>query len=424
MMDAMSFTHLEVHSHFTLLGATPSVAALVARATADGLTHLALTDTNALYGAVAFSRACRAAGVQPIIGMTVTVAEPAFPWQPGDTVTAGKLVLLARDAAGYRSLCRLSSAVQGSPQRETLAARGLDLDALAAQRAGLICLGGGQEGWIERFLRAGDAAAAQRYAERLADIFGQNLHLTLELHAPADAAIADALTALGRRLGLATVAVQPIFCLALADAPRLRLLAAIRANARLGEDAGDDEMSDSADPDEEWADDETRYVARTTTRPAAASTSITPVASFSRGQAAHGPSPHWLSPAQIAERFARFPQALAQSGEIAAVCGDCLPDGRPIWPGLALPSGQTPDAALTALAQAGLDRAYPADLPRRGQALDRLAAELSTISSHGFAPLFLVVADIVRFARSREIPVSTRGSVANSLVAFCTGITT
>ena len=67
MMDAMSFTHLEVHSHFTLLGATPSVAALVARATADGLTHLALTDTNALYGAVAFSRACRAAGVQPII---------------------------------------------------------------------------------------------------------------------------------------------------------------------------------------------------------------------------------------------------------------------------------------------------------------------------------------------------------------------
>ena len=357
--------------------------------------------------------------------MTVTVAEPAFPWQAGDTVTAGKLVLLARDAAGYRSLCRLSSAVQGSPQRETLAARGLDLDALAAQRAGLICLGGGQEGWIERFLRAGDAAAAQRYAERLADIFGQNLHLTLELHAPADAAIADALTALGRRLGLATVAVQPIFCLALADAPRLRLLAAIRANARLDEDAGDDEMSDDADPDEEWADEpETRYVTRTTTRRAAAPTPITPIASFSRGQAAHGPSPHWLSPAQIAERFARFPQAVAQSGEIAAACGDCLPDGRPIWPGLALPSGQTPDMALTALAQAGLDRAYPADLPRRGQALDRLAAELSTISSHGFAPLFLVVADIVRFARSREIPVSTRGSVANSLVAFCTGITT
>ncbi|MFZ1509988.1 MAG: PHP domain-containing protein, partial [Anaerolineae bacterium] len=420
----MSFTHLEVHSHFTLLGATPSVGALVARATADGLTHLALTDTNALYGVVAFARACRAAHIQPIIGMTVTVAEPAFPWQPGDAVTAGKLVLLARDAAGYRSLCRLSSAVQGSPQREALAARGLDLDALAEQRAGLICLGGGQEGWIERYLRSGDAVAAQRYAERLADIFGQNLHLTLELHAPADAAIADAVTALGRRLGLATVAVQPIFCLAPADAPRLRLLAAIRANARLDEDAGNDAPNDDADPDEEWADDETRYVARTTTRRAAAPTPVTSVASFPRGQAAHGPSPHWLSPAHIAERFARFPQAVAQSGEIAAVCSDCLPDGRPIWPGLALPSGKTPDAALTALAQSGLERLFPADSPRRGQAQERLAAELSAISSHGFAPLFLVVADIVRFARSHEIPVSTRGSVANSLVAFCTGITT
>ncbi|MFZ1467095.1 MAG: DNA polymerase III subunit alpha, partial [Anaerolineae bacterium] len=114
----------------------------------------------------------------------------------------------------------------------------------------------------------------------------------------------------------------------------------------------------------------------------------------------------------------------AQSGEIAAACGDCLPDGRPIWPGLALPSGKTPDAALSALAQADLERLFPADSPRRGQAQERLAAELSAISSHGFAPLFLVVADIVRFARSHEIPVSTRGSVANSLVAFCTGITT
>ena len=182
MITAMSFSHLEVHSHFTLLGATPSVAALVGRATADGLTHLALTDTNALYGAVAFGRACRAAGIQPIIGMTVTTADPAFPAPAGDA--AGKLVLLAADANGYRSLCRLSSLIQGSPQREALAARGLDGDALAAHRTGLICLSGGQEGWIERFLRAGDAAAARGFAARLGGIFEQNLYLAPELHAP------------------------------------------------------------------------------------------------------------------------------------------------------------------------------------------------------------------------------------------------
>ena len=122
----MAFTHLEVHSHFTLLGATPSVSQLAARARADGLTRLALTDTNALYGAVAFARACREAEIQPVIGMTLTVREPALrhlPARKETETTAGQLVLLATGPAGYRSLCRLSSLIQGHPEREALAAR-------------------------------------------------------------------------------------------------------------------------------------------------------------------------------------------------------------------------------------------------------------------------------------------------------------
>ena len=78
----MGFTHLEVHSHFTLLGATPSVPELAARAREDGLTRLALTDTNALYGAVAFARACRAADIQPVIGMTLAVRPTPRPPLP------------------------------------------------------------------------------------------------------------------------------------------------------------------------------------------------------------------------------------------------------------------------------------------------------------------------------------------------------
>ncbi len=404
----MSFTHLEVHSHFTLLSATPSVPELVARARADGLTHLALTDTTALYGAVAFARACRAAAIQPIIGMTVTLAAPA---DAVSATAAGKLVLLATDTTGYRSLCRLSSLIQGSPARATLAARGLEWDALAAQRAGLICLSGGQEGWIARSLRAGDAPAAQAYAAQLAAIFGPNLYLALELHQPGDEEMADAVVALGRRLGLAAVAVQPIFCLTPADAPRLRLLAAIRANARAGEVTGEDAPEDGADDD--LPDARPRRLRAEAPQPPAAASPFAP-----------SPASHWLSPAQMASRFARFPQALAHSGEIAARCGDCLPDGKPIWPALTLPDEQTPDRALTALAQAGLERTYAVGTPRRAAAERRLAAELTAITGHGFAPLFLVVADIVRFARDQEIPVSTRGSVANSLVAFCTGITT
>lgn len=170
-----SFTHLRVHSHFTLLGSTASVTDLVARAAAEGMTHLALTDTNALYGAVAFDRTCRAAGIQPILGMTATVAPPDE--RIGPTMPPGHLVLLATGPAGYRSLCRLSARIQAHPERESLAARGLSWADLQADREGLICLSGGRTGWIDRALRAGDLAAASRYAGRLADLYGEDAYL-------------------------------------------------------------------------------------------------------------------------------------------------------------------------------------------------------------------------------------------------------
>jgi DNA-directed DNA polymerase III PolC len=370
----VNLTHLEVHSHFTLLGSTASVDQLAGRAATDGLSHLALTDTNALYGAVAFARACRQAGIQPIIGMTLTVTAPPDLASAGVNAP-GHLVLLAMNPTGYRSLCRLSSLIQGSPEREALAARGLAWDDLAANRDGLICLSGGRRGWIERGLRAGNRAAAQVYAGRLAGLFDEQACLALEIHTAADHAIAGEVSTLARRLGLPMVAVQPIYCLQADDVPRLRLLAAIRENRLLEETSAD---------------------------------------------AAEVPT-HWRTPAELAARFAAFPTALSQSGEIAARCGEALPSGRTIWPALALPPGQTPDEALAGSARAGLIRRFgapPAD------AVARLDHELAAITAHGYAPLFLVVADAVRFARSQSIPVSTRGSVANSFVAYCTGITT
>ena len=182
------FAHLHVHSHYTLLGGTAPLDELAARAAAEGMTHLALTDTNALYGAVAFCRACRAAGVQPILGMAATVSPPGerigpltspgrtrpltSPGQTGPLTSGrtgpltapGRLVLLATGAAGYRSLCRLSSHLQAHPEREIRAALGLRWEELAAHREGLICLSGGRMGWVERLLRAGNTEAATRYA--------------------------------------------------------------------------------------------------------------------------------------------------------------------------------------------------------------------------------------------------------------------
>ena len=131
-------TPLHVHSHFSLLQATPSVDALAARAAAEGLERLALTDTNSLYGMVAFARACARHDVLPLAGMllAVNIHEDAV-------AGAGQpdwVVLLARNGEGYRSLCRLSSAIQAHPQREQLAKTGVSWGDLAANRAGLACL--------------------------------------------------------------------------------------------------------------------------------------------------------------------------------------------------------------------------------------------------------------------------------------------
>ena len=206
-----AFTHLHVHSHFTLLGATASPAELAQQAAADGLTSLALTDRDALYGAVVFDRACRAAGMRPILGMTVSVA-PLGEQAADDGLGAGRLVLLATGPAGYRSLCRLSSAIQAHPDRAERAARGLDWETLKAHREGLICLSGGRRGWIERYLRAGNRAAAVRYAGLLAGLYDQQTWLALEIHRPEDQAVAAEIAAIGQRFGIPAAAVQPVYC--------------------------------------------------------------------------------------------------------------------------------------------------------------------------------------------------------------------
>lgn len=372
-------THLHVHSTYTLLGATASVRALAQRAAKEGMTHLALTDTNVLYGAVAFSQACRRAEVQPILGMVLTVRPPAL---PADDPVPDHLVLLATGPTGYRSLCRLSSALQGHPERETLVKAGLAWETLKEQRAGLLCIAGGRCSRLDRWLREGQSQAANIYLGRLAGLFEEQLYLALELHTPVDQELARQVNTLGRRFGLPTVAVQPVYCLEPVERSRLRLLAAIDHNCPLA-DVPATALPDGADPAIDL---------------------------------------HWLSPDAMAERFAAFPDALKTTQTIAAQYEPGLPDGRPIWPVLKLPADVTPNDHLTTLANNGLQERYgdPVALPSHR----RLQQELSVIIQAGYAPLFLLVADLVRYAREQGIPVSTRGSVANSLVAYCIGITT
>ncbi|MGB5048224.1 MAG: DNA polymerase III subunit alpha [Caldilineaceae bacterium] len=384
----MNYTHLHVHSQYSLLGATPTIDGLVERAVADGLTSLALTDTNALYGAVRFAKSCGDAGIQPLIGMALTVRPPA----DGDNLPSPEpLLLLAENPAGYRSLCRLSSAIQNHPEREERARRGLAWDELRENREGLLAIAGGRRSWLESCLRAGDEGAADRFVGKLAGLFDERAFLALEIQRPEDGEIARQVAGLGARFGLVSLAVQPVYTLDAEDRELLRLLAAMEHNCRLG--------------------------------------GVDPVCLPHRGDGQV--TTHWLSGPAMESRFADFPRALAATADIAARCQACLPDGRPIWPVIQRPGRfsetcqvsheQSHDETLAEMAGAGLVRIY-------GEAADptiqaRLERELAAIAAHGFAPLFLLVADLVDFARSKQIPVSTRGSVANCLVAYCVGIT-
>jgi len=381
------FPHLNVHSYYTLLGATASPEQLAQRAADEGMTSLALTDTNVLYGAVAFDRACRAVGIRPIIGLTVTVTwpeaiEPASP----DAGSAGQLVLLARNNAGYRSLCRLTSLVQSSAHREARALQGLAVEQLRSNASGLVCLTGGRRGFSYRCLAGNNAAhdrAAHRFLGRLCGIYGpEHTFVSLELQTPEDLAVARRLSEKAAFLGLNTVAIHPIFTLAPDDA-RLQLLAAIDHNCPLGK--------------------------------------VPPKALPSGGD--RRVAVHWLSAETLSERYSAFPEALARTCDVAALCTDrALPDGTLQWPRVALAGAHTPADALRQLALTGAGGRYSVPLPTAVTA--RLTHELTEINTHGYAPLFLAVADIVHYARRQKIPVSTRGSVANSLVAYVLRITT
>lgn len=366
------FTHLHVHSHYSLLGGTAAVADLVARAVAEGRRALALTDSRALYGAVALHKACRAANLQPIVGLTLPIATPAE--DLAEQRSPGQLVLLAQNPAGYRSLCRLASQLDG--------AQPVELGLLRDFSEGVIALDGGRRGWLSRFVRAGNTAAAVRYASRLAAIFQENGYLGVELTAVTPRHPLQELLKIGNRFGLAPVALQPVYCLQPDDRELLRLLTAVSHNCTLND--------------------------------------LTPAMLPDEGETAV--DLHWLAPDEMLARYATLPDALTNAAAIVKQCEPALPNGRSIWPALKLPEGQSSDDALAEWVRVGLGDFFPSGLDAAGE--QRLRRELEAIRARGLAPLFLVVADIVGFARQLDIPVNTRGSVANSLVAYCLGITT
>lgn len=371
MTPIAGFTHLRVHSHYSLLRATASPEQLAARASADGFEALALTDYDALYGVVRFSRACNKHGIRPIIGLCVNIE---FPFGNSTQNSVGKLVLLAMDQRGYRSLCRLSSRLF---QKNAPDARLFKWQTLVRDSEGLICIEAGLSGYLACNHHLKNEQQIRLYLGHLSEHFREDYLIGIEFQNEAQRNLMKELLSFGTQFGVPGVVAQPIFTLDPGEADSLRTLAAIRENC---------------------------------TREEVASSMLPHGAAEDRV--------HWQRPAELANYFSEFPAELERVEDVAARCRGTIPDGTPIWPSIDLPEGSTDTAALRDRTFRGCHRRYPGD-----KINERLSRELDTLCDRGFASLFLIASEIASFARQSGIPMNTRGSLANSLVAYCLGIT-
>jgi DNA polymerase-3 subunit alpha len=375
------FVHLRLHTEYSLVDGLVRIEELAAAARAAGMPAVAVTDQCNLFALVKFVRAAQAAGVKPIVGVDVWVADAS---ERGERT---RLTLLCMNLAGYRNLTRLVSRSYLEGQRKgppTLERAWLE----AASVDGLIALSGAGEGDVGRHLGNGRVAEAHRAARSWRALFGDRYYLEVQRTGRADEeALLESTLALVRELALPAVATNDVRFLKAAEFEAHEARVCIQEGALLGDASRPRRYS------------EQQYL---------------------------------KTAAEMAVSFADLPGLLEQSVEIAKRCSLDLKLGKSYLPEYPVPAGTTPAAFLRAEAERGLGArlaAQDAGLPalravERAEYAPRLERELEVICGMGFEGYFLIVADFIRWARDNGVPVGPgRGSGAGSLVAYVLGIT-
>ncbi|HET6182573.1 MAG TPA: DNA polymerase III subunit alpha [Acetobacteraceae bacterium] len=375
-MPHADFVHLRVHSAYSLSEGAIKAEKIPALARAANMPAVAITDTAALFGALEFSQACVAKGIQPIIGCQIALARTDAPRLAPDP-----LVLLAQNQEGLANLQRLSSL--GFLETEPGQKPQLPLARIAEHAAGLILLTGGTTGPLGRLLAEGQLRAAEHLLALLAEAFPGRVAVELHRHGTeADRTIEPAMLSLADEAGLPIVATNDCYF----DRPEMYeahdALLCI-AEGRLLSDA-----------------DRRR---------------VTPE--------------HWFKPApDMRLLFADLPDACDNTLAIARRCAVMAETRKPLLPvSPKVRPGQSEEETLRASAREGLARrldAAGADAETRGRYAARLEYELGVIANMGFSGYFLIVADFIQWAKAARIPVGPgRGSGAGSLVAWALTIT-
>jgi DNA polymerase-3 subunit alpha len=372
-MSNKGFTHLHLHSQYSLLDGAISFEKLLERCRALQMDSVAVTDHGNMFGAVEFYTKALAAGIKPIIGIEAYVAPRSrFDRQKtsiGDA--AYHLILLAENNTGYKNLLKLATAgyTEGFYYRPRI-----DKDILAELNVGLIATSACPKGQIPSLLAKGDEKAAIAVAQSFVEIFGPDrFFIEIQNHEGDDPAVREALIDLAGKMGLGLVATNDVHFLQADDYEAHNCLCCISTGRTV--------------------DDPNRM--------------IYPEDIFLQ------------SSEQMRSRFAEVGQACDNTIAIAARCNVEIDLKTRHAPGFAAPNGSTPEQFLTTLVYEKAKEKYGKITDEIKSRLDR---ELDVIESKGFASYFLIVWDFCSFAHENNIPVGARGSAVGTVVGYCLGL--
>ena len=369
-----TFTHLHVHTQFSLLDGASKISELIAYAKELGMDSLAITDHGVMYGVVDFYQEAKKQGIKPIIGCEVYVASGSR-LEKTNRDSIYHLILLAENDLGYHNLMKLVSLghVEGFYYKPRI-----DKDILRQYSAGLICLSACVAGEIPAQILRGNLDGAERSLREYLDIFGKdNFFLELQNHDLEDEQKVNAeLKRLAQKYDLGLAATNDLHYVRREDAEAQDVLLCIQTSSTV------DDPKRMKFPNDQF---------------------------------------YLKSEAEMREKFADCPEALANTAKIAARCNVELSFGHLLLPEFPIPDGLTAEAYLRKLCLEGMPARYAE--PEQ-QVWDRLEYELGIIHKMGYDGYFLIVWDFINYSRSHDIPVGPgRGSAAGSIVAYLLGIT-
>lgn len=372
-----NFTHLHVHTEYSLLDGFSRVKTLVKRAKEKGMTAVAITDHGCMFGAIDFYKAAKAEGIKPIIGCEVyTAPRKLTDKDPNYDKHQGHLVLLAKDMTGYKNLIKIvsKSYVDGFYYKPRT-----DMDELKKHSQGLIALSACLAGDVPRAIMNGNYDKARKLAMEYRDIFGNgNYYLEIQDHGlPEQKQVNTEVVRLSRELNIPLVATNDVHYVDKDDAKIQDILMCLQMQKTI-----DDENRMKFPSDEFYL----------------------------------------KSREEMEQLFPELEEALDNTNEIAERCNVEFEFHKYHLPRYDVPEGYTTNGYFRELCQKGLVERYGEDCPEEYK--ERLEYELNTIENMGYVEYFLIVWDFINFAKQNNIMVGPgRGSAAGSIVAYTLKIT-